>query len=58
MYKCEERYENISQIVDEKEHNINKMSFKKGENKEILDAYSFLGFYVPHFVYFYITDCC
>lgn len=59
LKQFEERYENLSQVVEEKEHIINQMSYKKCENTsgvEILDVYSFLGFYVPYFVCFYITD--
>lgn len=61
LKQCEERYENLSQVVEEKELIINEMSYKKFENTsgvEILDVYSFLGFYVPYFVCFYITDFC
>lgn len=61
LKQFEERYENLSQVVEEKEHIINEMSYKKCENTsgvEILDVYSFLGFYVPYFVCFYITDFC
>lgn len=61
LKQFEERYENLSQVVEEKEHIINQMSYKKCENTsgvEILDVYSFLRFYVPYFVCFYITDFC
>lgn len=61
LKQFEERYENLSQVVEEKEHIINQMSYKKCENTSgvgILDVYSFLGFYVPYFVCFYITDFC
>lgn len=61
LKQFEERYENLSQVVEEKEHIINQMSYKKCEytsGVEILDVYSFLGFYVPYFVCFYITDFC
>lgn len=61
LKQFEERYENLSQVVEEKEHIINQMSYKKCENTsgvEILDVYSFLGFYVAYFVCFYITDFC
>lgn len=61
LKQFEERYENLSQVVEEKEHIINQMSYKKCENTsgvEILDVYSCLGFYVPYFVCFYITDFC
>lgn len=43
LEQCEKRYENVSQVVDEKEHIIKK-SFKKCENTssvEMLDVFIF-----------------
>lgn len=65
VYKCwsnlRKDMKTYHRLLKKKNTLLMKCLIKKCENTsgvEILDVYSFLGFYVPYFVCFYITDFC